>query len=235
MEWFFIAAGIFSICGALFNWDWFLNNWRARFFVRVLGRGGARIFYGLLGVGLAGGGISMLIDSEGPAEPLDAAAGPASASRFAAAPAGPEFCGKTWAFDSVVISCHDPSFTSGKRIPELTSLRKLDLSHSGILDVTPLAKFSELRELNLSHTKVVTLAPIAKLVNLRGLSLNGTGIVNLEAISRFTQLQSLSIGYTGVTDLAPLASLTELQLLDLGGTKVTTIGATRQPYQAATL
>lgn len=47
----FVAAGAFSICGAAFDWDWFLNSYRARFFVAILGRTGARVFYGLLGLG----------------------------------------------------------------------------------------------------------------------------------------------------------------------------------------
>jgi Immunity protein 17 len=45
----FVAAGIFSICGAVFDWDWFMNSRKARFFVTVFGRDGARIAYGILG------------------------------------------------------------------------------------------------------------------------------------------------------------------------------------------
>lgn len=44
-----IAAGIFSICGAAFDWDWFINSRKARLFVGIFGRTGARFFYGLLG------------------------------------------------------------------------------------------------------------------------------------------------------------------------------------------
>ena len=58
---FVIAAGVFSICGALFNWDWFMNHRKAQFFSRVLGRQGARVFYGALGTAIAvvGGAISL--------------------------------------------------------------------------------------------------------------------------------------------------------------------------------
>ncbi|MEO0375214.1 MAG: immunity 17 family protein [Cyanobacteria bacterium P01_A01_bin.17] len=49
MGWVAIACGVFSICGAVTDWDWFMNNRRARLFVRLLGRTGARLFYGLLG------------------------------------------------------------------------------------------------------------------------------------------------------------------------------------------
>lgn len=44
------AGGLFSICGALFDWDFFINSRKARIFVSLFGRGGARIFYGGLGL-----------------------------------------------------------------------------------------------------------------------------------------------------------------------------------------
>lgn len=45
----FVLAGGFSIAGAWFNWDWFMNGTRSRGIVDLFGREGARIFYGLLG------------------------------------------------------------------------------------------------------------------------------------------------------------------------------------------
>lgn len=46
---FAFACGIFVIAAAALDWDWFFNNWRARFFVDLFGRDGARLFYALLG------------------------------------------------------------------------------------------------------------------------------------------------------------------------------------------
>jgi hypothetical protein len=46
----FGGAGLFTIAGAIFNWDWFMNDYRARFFVKIFGRDGARIFYVILGL-----------------------------------------------------------------------------------------------------------------------------------------------------------------------------------------
>ena len=37
-----IAVGLFSICGAALNWDFFLNHYKARLFVTLLGLGAAR-------------------------------------------------------------------------------------------------------------------------------------------------------------------------------------------------
>ncbi|RIK81761.1 MAG: hypothetical protein DCC68_08040 [Planctomycetota bacterium] len=48
----FVAVGIFSICGAVFDWDWFINSRKAQFFVAMFGRNGARIFYGILGAAI---------------------------------------------------------------------------------------------------------------------------------------------------------------------------------------
>lgn len=46
----FFGAGMFCILASVLNWNFFFTNSRARPFVKFLGRGGARIFYTLLGV-----------------------------------------------------------------------------------------------------------------------------------------------------------------------------------------
>ena len=44
-----ILAGLYSIIGAIGNWDWFMENRKARRWVKLIGRNRARIFYILLG------------------------------------------------------------------------------------------------------------------------------------------------------------------------------------------
>lgn len=46
---FLVVGGIFSILGALYDWDFFFNNRKAQSFVQLFGRKGARIFYFILG------------------------------------------------------------------------------------------------------------------------------------------------------------------------------------------
>jgi hypothetical protein len=53
------GAGLFSIMGAVMDWEWFMNSSRARIFVTIFTRTGARIFYILLGLGLAVLGVLM--------------------------------------------------------------------------------------------------------------------------------------------------------------------------------
>jgi hypothetical protein len=45
----FVFVGLFSVSGAVYNWDWFMNTRKARVLVRALSRTGARFFYGGLG------------------------------------------------------------------------------------------------------------------------------------------------------------------------------------------
>jgi hypothetical protein len=56
----FIVVGAVSLGGALYDWDWFMEHRKARLFVRLLGRNGARIFCGLLGAALATSGFLAL-------------------------------------------------------------------------------------------------------------------------------------------------------------------------------
>lgn len=52
-----LVGGPFAIVGAALNWDFFFSDDRAQPFVDLLGRGGARVFYMLLGAALAGFGL----------------------------------------------------------------------------------------------------------------------------------------------------------------------------------
>lgn len=44
-----VAAGIFCVSGAVFDWNFFMNSSRAWIFVKMFGRNGAGVFYVLLG------------------------------------------------------------------------------------------------------------------------------------------------------------------------------------------
>ena len=45
-----IGFGTFSILASIFNWDFFFENKKAKYMVKLLGRNGARIFYSLVGL-----------------------------------------------------------------------------------------------------------------------------------------------------------------------------------------
>ena len=56
-----IAGGIFSIIGAVRNCDRFMDNYKARRYVRIFGRNGARVSYVIRGVFLIIVGITFVI------------------------------------------------------------------------------------------------------------------------------------------------------------------------------
>lgn len=58
---FLVAFGGFALCGAGFNWDWFMMHRKARFMTAILTRTGARIFYALLGIALIVFGVLVAL------------------------------------------------------------------------------------------------------------------------------------------------------------------------------
>jgi hypothetical protein len=53
----FALLGLFPIVAAWQDWDWFFEHRKARFFVQIFGRGGARVFYAILGCVIVAGGL----------------------------------------------------------------------------------------------------------------------------------------------------------------------------------
>lgn len=58
---FLLVGGLFSILGGWMDWDFFMENRKAKRLVALIGRKGARIFYGALGAALVVGGGAMLL------------------------------------------------------------------------------------------------------------------------------------------------------------------------------
>ena len=103
-------------------------------------------------------------------------------------------------------------------------LRTLTLSATRVSDLRPLSKLTTLKELNLPYTRVVDLGPLSKLTALGMLDLSGTKVEDLVPLSKLTALQWLSLFGTEVVDLSPLSKLTALQWLYLFRTEVAEVG-----------
>ncbi len=58
---FFVAAGLFSVAGAAFKWNFFMKSGKAKSLVSFIGVTGARIFYVAIGVILIGLGIFLTL------------------------------------------------------------------------------------------------------------------------------------------------------------------------------
>jgi AAA-like domain len=105
-------------------------------------------------------------------------------------------------------------------VSEITSLRRVSLAFTPILEIAPLACLEALVELELFGTSVVNVDAVSGLTKLRRLDLFGTRVAELAPLAELGELQWLDLAHTEVVDVAPLASLINLRKLDLSGTMV---------------
>ena len=67
-----------------------------------------------------------------------------------------------------------------------------------------------LTHLNLAHTEISDLTPIAGMTGLQSLELYRTAVSDIAPLSGMTNLQTLSLNYAPVSDLSPVAGMTAL-------------------------
>ncbi|KPL50876.1 hypothetical protein ABB55_00405 [Prosthecomicrobium hirschii] len=103
----------------------------------------------------------------------------------------------------------------------LTALQRLDLRSTGVTDVSPLSGLTTLEVLRLGNTHVTDVSPLSGLRALGTLSLFGTGVTDVSPLSSLTALEELNLSNTNVTDLSPLTGLTALAEFHLFNSRVT--------------
>lgn len=103
--------------------------------------------------------------------------------------------------------------TSFDPLSELTGLRSLKLTQTGIADLWPLRNLSRLENLDISGTPVTSLDPLKYLSALQQLNLAGVAVSDLSPISNLLQLQQLNISNTQVNSWEALSDLSRLQTL----------------------
>ena len=83
-------------------------------------------------------------------------------------------------------------------IADCKGLKVLDLSHTKVSDLTPLAKLTNLTWLSLSHTQVSDFKPLAKLTRLEGLYLSHTQVSdNAETVTKLRAQGCRIYGWEG--------------------------------------
>ena len=96
----------------------------------------------------------------------------------------------------------------------------LDLSASGLSDVSRLAGLEDVEELDLGRNRVDDLWPLAEMAGLEVLDLRDNAVEDLSPLGGLAQLRVLDLSDNAVSDISPLAGLTALRRLDLSGNHV---------------
>ena len=101
-----------------------------------------------------------------------------------------------------------------------TKVEVLDLSASGLSDVSPLAGLQDVEVLDLGGNRIDDLGPLAALPGLTVLDLRANDVGDLSPLASLPHLRVLDLSDNAVSDLTPLAGLAALRRLDLSGNRV---------------
>lgn len=75
----------------------------------------------------------------------------------------------------------------------LLATKTLDMSQQNLVDLKPLAEFTQLKKLNLSDNQIVDVSPLASLVNLTDLDVSQNRIQDVSPLSQLAQLKTLNL------------------------------------------
>lgn len=100
-------------------------------------------------------------------------------------------------------------------LKDLGSIKELNLSNKGILDLQGIQYLTGLRKLDLSKNNISVLDPLKNLINLEVLYLNNNKIENIKALSYLKNLSELDLTGNKISDVSPLGELVKLKQLGL--------------------
>ena len=114
-----------------------------------------------------------------------------------------------------------------KGLESATNLRRLDIQHNQITDISPIAGLIPLRELGIAFNPVSDISPVRGLTNLTHLALYETQVSNISPVRNLTNLTHLWLYRTQVSDISPVRNLTNLVHLDFRHSLVSDISPVR--------
>ncbi len=96
-----------------------------------------------------------------------------------------------------------------------SDVTELDLSGSGIDDISQLAVCEQLESLDLSGNEISDLSPLVGLSALRELNVSGNKVASLSPLMGLSALERLDVSANSVSSIAALSGLASLKYLDL--------------------
>lgn len=125
------------------------------------------------------------------------------------------------------IEIRNPSFESSAagRLPAWQSLEYLNLSDSGVTELSFTGKFPKLASIILNRTKVSEISSVSRNIPLTRLEAAESSLSSLSGIERFPFLRRLDIRKTRVKDISMLSKNKKLYEFRAGGTEIQNITA----------
>ena len=109
----------------------------------------------------------------------------------------------------------DRSVSKIPSLKGLKTLRRLDISHCNIKDLSALAELTQLQELTFVNNSISDVSPLRNLKNLEHLNLDANVISDVSPLAGLTRLKVLYLENNVISDVSPLAGLKNLERLDL--------------------
>lgn len=106
-------------------------------------------------------------------------------------------------------------------LADCLSLKTLNLSGNQIYDLSPLMNLPALERLDISENQVSDLRPLMGMSTLRAIDASGNQISSITALSSLTDLTELSLSDNSIKDFSGLKKLIHLQRLELTNCGVT--------------
>ena len=91
----------------------------------------------------------------------------------------------------------------------LKTLRRLEINHTGISDISGLSELTQLQELNLHDNLIADISPLVELENLTHLNLSHNVISDVSSLAGLNKLKNLDLSHNAISDFSPLVGLSE--------------------------
>ena len=109
----------------------------------------------------------------------------------------------------------DRSVSKIPSLKGLKTLRRLDISHCNIKDLSALAELTQLQELTLVNNLISDVSPLRNLTSLEHLNLDANVISDVSPLAKLTKVKVLYLENNVISDVSPLSGLKNLERLDL--------------------
>ncbi len=109
----------------------------------------------------------------------------------------------------------DRSISKIPSLKGLKTLRRLNIDHCSIKDLSALAELTQLQELAFVNNSISDVSPLRNLKNLEHLNLGANVISDVSPLAGLTKLKGLYLENNVISDVSPLAGLKNLERLDL--------------------